>query len=233
MMYSLGRQVFPVDTHVGRVLSRLGPYRELGLSLDRARSQEAPGRAGRPRAAEPPVLAPRQPGRAWPRGLPSRAAALRAVRDPELLRDVPATRGGAGRIASPRPPPSTSSAGPAGSPRDSAGPGSGAGGPGQRPCVDPDILAEPSRGAGRRVVSRDITTLRRGELRRLAGRKRVDVLLGAPPCQGFSHVGLPVEAGHDRLPARRTIGGTSSGRRWCRPRWSSARGWSSWRTSRA
>lgn len=33
MMYSLGRKVFPVDTHVGRVLSRLGPYRELGLSL--------------------------------------------------------------------------------------------------------------------------------------------------------------------------------------------------------
>jgi len=27
------RKVFPVYTHVGRVLSRLGPYRELGLSL--------------------------------------------------------------------------------------------------------------------------------------------------------------------------------------------------------
>jgi DNA (cytosine-5)-methyltransferase 1 len=34
MMYSLGRRVFPADTHVGRVLSRLGPYRELGLSLE-------------------------------------------------------------------------------------------------------------------------------------------------------------------------------------------------------
>lgn len=34
MMYSLGRKVFPADTHVGRVLSRLGPYRELGLSLE-------------------------------------------------------------------------------------------------------------------------------------------------------------------------------------------------------
>lgn len=33
MMYSFGRQVFPADTHVGRVLSRIGPYRELGLSL--------------------------------------------------------------------------------------------------------------------------------------------------------------------------------------------------------
>jgi endonuclease III len=34
MLYSLGRQVFPADTHGGRVLARLGPYRELGLSLD-------------------------------------------------------------------------------------------------------------------------------------------------------------------------------------------------------
>jgi DNA (cytosine-5)-methyltransferase 1 len=33
MMYSFGREVFPADTHVGRVLSRLGPYRELGLDL--------------------------------------------------------------------------------------------------------------------------------------------------------------------------------------------------------
>jgi DNA (cytosine-5)-methyltransferase 1 len=40
-----------------------------------------------------------------------------------------------------------------------------------------------------RIVNRDIRTLRRGELRRLAG-SRVDVLLGAPPCQGFSHVGF-------------------------------------------
>lgn len=33
MMYSFGRHVFPADTHVGRVLSRLGPYWELGLNL--------------------------------------------------------------------------------------------------------------------------------------------------------------------------------------------------------
>ena len=34
MMYALGRSVFPVDTHVGRILARLNPYRELGLDLD-------------------------------------------------------------------------------------------------------------------------------------------------------------------------------------------------------
>lgn len=33
MMYSFGRAVFPVDTHVGRVLARIGPYAGLGLDL--------------------------------------------------------------------------------------------------------------------------------------------------------------------------------------------------------
>ncbi len=34
MLYAFGRSVFPADTHVGRVLARLGTYRELGLELD-------------------------------------------------------------------------------------------------------------------------------------------------------------------------------------------------------
>jgi endonuclease III len=34
MMYAFGRKVFPADTHVGRALARIGPYRDLGLSLD-------------------------------------------------------------------------------------------------------------------------------------------------------------------------------------------------------
>lgn len=33
MMYSFGRKVFPVDTHVGRAFERLGIFRELGLEL--------------------------------------------------------------------------------------------------------------------------------------------------------------------------------------------------------
>jgi endonuclease III len=33
MMWSLGRAAFPVDTHVGRVLERVGIWSELGLSL--------------------------------------------------------------------------------------------------------------------------------------------------------------------------------------------------------
>jgi DNA (cytosine-5)-methyltransferase 1 len=41
-----------------------------------------------------------------------------------------------------------------------------------------------------RILCRDITTLRAGELRRILGRVRIDVLAGAPPCQGFSHAGF-------------------------------------------
>lgn len=42
MTHSFGRRVFPADAHVGRVLSRLGPYREPGLewkSLDHKKLQ--------------------------------------------------------------------------------------------------------------------------------------------------------------------------------------------------
>lgn len=34
MMYSMGRSVFPVDTHVGRIMKRLAPTRLLGVSLE-------------------------------------------------------------------------------------------------------------------------------------------------------------------------------------------------------
>jgi DNA-cytosine methyltransferase len=34
MLYAFGRAVFPADTHVGRILCRLGVYRELGLDLE-------------------------------------------------------------------------------------------------------------------------------------------------------------------------------------------------------
>jgi DNA (cytosine-5)-methyltransferase 1 len=47
-----------------------------------------------------------------------------------------------------------------------------------------------------RVLCRDIRTLRPGELRRLLGRDRIDVLAGAPPCQGFSHAGSRSKVTH-------------------------------------
>jgi DNA (cytosine-5)-methyltransferase 1 len=40
-----------------------------------------------------------------------------------------------------------------------------------------------------RVLAHDISELRKGALRGLIGRTPVDVLIGAPPCQGFSHAG--------------------------------------------
>jgi DNA (cytosine-5)-methyltransferase 1 len=47
-----------------------------------------------------------------------------------------------------------------------------------------------------RVLCRDIRTLRPGELRRMLGRDRVDLLAGAPPCQGFSHAGFRSKVTH-------------------------------------
>lgn len=47
-----------------------------------------------------------------------------------------------------------------------------------------------------RILCRDIRTLRPGELRRLLGRTRIDVLAGAPPCQGFSHAGFRSKVTH-------------------------------------
>jgi DNA (cytosine-5)-methyltransferase 1 len=41
-----------------------------------------------------------------------------------------------------------------------------------------------------RLLCRDIGELYRGELRQILGRDRVDVLVAAPPCQGFSHAGF-------------------------------------------
>ena len=41
-----------------------------------------------------------------------------------------------------------------------------------------------------RVLCREIQTLEPGELKRLSGRRTIDVLVGAPPCQGFSPVGF-------------------------------------------
>lgn len=47
-----------------------------------------------------------------------------------------------------------------------------------------------------RILCRDIRTLRPGELKKLLGRTRIDVLAGAPPCQGFSHAGFRSKVTH-------------------------------------
>jgi DNA (cytosine-5)-methyltransferase 1 len=47
-----------------------------------------------------------------------------------------------------------------------------------------------------RILCRDIRTLRAGELKEILGRERIDVLAGAPPCQGFSHAGFRSKVTH-------------------------------------
>jgi DNA (cytosine-5)-methyltransferase 1 len=190
MMYAFGRSVFPVDAHVGRVLSRLGPYRELGLNL-----------AGKDHKQLQSILANLVP--------PNLRHSLhvnllvhgrevckspRPLCDRCDLRNLCATyrRSEAKRA------------------ERSAAPVvvdlfSGAGGlsegftrAGFRVAlsVDNDPIAtrtywlnHPAVPDGR-VLTRDITALKSGELKRLVGKQPVDVLIGAPPCQGFSHAGF-------------------------------------------
>jgi len=50
-------------------------------------------------------------------------------------------------------------------------------------------LNHPAMGP-RCVVKRDIREMKAGDLKRLTDGKQVDVLIGSPPCQGFSHAGF-------------------------------------------
>ena len=53
-----------------------------------------------------------------------------------------------------------------------------------------------------RVIEQDIRDIPRDTLRRLAGKKPLDVLAGSPPCQGFSSVGFRSKKIAPRIPAR-------------------------------
>jgi DNA (cytosine-5)-methyltransferase 1 len=190
MMYALGRRVFPVDTHVGRILSRIGPYRELGLSLaglDHKKLQA--------RLAE---LVPPNLRYALHVNLIAHGRAIcRAVRPlcgQCEIRNLCGTyrRREAARIAREGGPTAVDLF------CGSGGLSEGFRRAGVRvvAAVDSDPLSirtywlnHPEMPEGR-LVSADIARLRRGDLRRMAGRARVDILLGAPPCQGFSHVGF-------------------------------------------
>lgn len=189
MMYAFGRAVLPVDTHVGRVLSRIGPYRELGLELrglDHKQLQVVLAdlvppalryslhvnlimhgrevcRAVKPLCGECPV-----------RNL------CRDHREREAIRIESEERPrvidlftGAGGLSE----------------------GFHRAGFEIAAAVDMDAMALRTHWLNHpfvrdeRIMCRDISTMDEKELRRVAGRRRVDVLIGAPPCQGFSHVG--------------------------------------------
>jgi len=190
MMYALGRQVFPVDTHVGRTLSRLGPYRELGLSLA--------GLDHKKLQVELADLVPPNLRYSLHVNLVAHGREVcRAVRplcEQCEIRNLCATyrrREGARDVRAPAPTAVDLFCGPGGMSEGFRRAGVRVVG-----AVDSDPLSvrtywlnHPEVPDGQ-VITADITRLKGTDLRRLAGRRRVDIIVGAPPCQGFSHVGF-------------------------------------------
>jgi DNA (cytosine-5)-methyltransferase 1 len=190
MMYSFGRKVFPADTHVGRVLSRLGPYQELALclqGLDHKKLQKILADLIPPNLRYSLHVNLVEHGRAVcrsPRPLCSqcelrnfcqyyrRHEAARVLQtDTPTVIDLFA---GAGGISE----------------------GCERAGFKVLGALELDEMAARTYRLnhpavpGNRVIVHDIRMLPKGTLRRLAGRRTLDVLVGAPPCQGFSIVGF-------------------------------------------
>lgn len=190
MLYAFGRPVFPADTHVGRVLSRLGPYRELGLSLDGLDHKKLqrlladlippPLRYslhvnlvahGRTICRSPRPLCGDCELQNFCRYYRRNAAvAVRAADTPAVI-DLFA---GAGGLSS----------------------GFVRAGFKVLGAVEMDETAARTYGLNHpdvpdeHVLVQDIRTLPAGALKRLAGRRTLDVLAGSPPCQGFSTAGF-------------------------------------------
>jgi DNA (cytosine-5)-methyltransferase 1 len=189
MMYAFGRQVFPADTHVGRVLCRLEPFRELGLVLggmDHKQLQSVLAdlvppnlryslhvnlishgreicRAQKPLCSECDLKGFCHTYRATES---ARVQALGRPRIGDLFT-------GAGGLSE----------------------GFERAGFEVAFALDMDPVALRTYRMNHpavpddHVVCGDIRAVEQGGFRRLAGRRRLDILIGAPPCQGFSHVG--------------------------------------------
>lgn len=190
MMYSFGRQVFPVDTHVGRVLTRLGPYRELGLSLqglDHKKLQVVLADIVPPNLRYSLHVNLIEHGRAICRsvnplcdrcdlkGFCATYRCNQAARVQSL--DWPTAAdffAGAGGISE----------------------GFERAGYKIVLALDQDTVAMKTYRLNHpavpdnRVIAQDIRELKPGHLKRLIGRRRLDVLIGAPPCQGYSTAGF-------------------------------------------
>jgi DNA (cytosine-5)-methyltransferase 1 len=188
MLYAFGRSVFPVDTHVGRMLARLGPYRELGLELrglDHKQLQRVLADLVPPNLRYSLHVNLLSHGRDVCRAVKPLCGEC-SLRN--FCRDFRERE--AKRIADERRPKVVDLF-------------TGAGGLSEgfystgfeiAAAVDNDPLALRTYWLNHpgvrdeRVLCRDIRELADAEIRRLVG-KRVDVLIGAPPCQGFSNVG--------------------------------------------
>ena len=190
MMYSFDRQVFPVDTHVGRVLTRIGLYRELGLDLEGLDHKQLQnvlaelippnlryslhvnllvhGRevctAQRPKCVQCEL---RNFCATYRREAASKARVSEAPTVVDLFC-------GAGGLSE----------------------GFGRAGFQIKLALDSDPVALKTYWLNHpyvpedSVLCREIQTLEPGELKRLSGRRTIDVLVGAPPCQGFSQAGF-------------------------------------------
>ena len=190
MMYAFHRAVFPADTHVGRVLTRLGPYRELGLDLQgldhkklqRLLADLSPPNLryslhvnlvehGRAVCRAPKPLCERCDLRSFCRYYREREAATAAASTAPTVIDLFAGAGGSSE-------------------------GFTRAGFRVLAALDLDEVAVRTYRLNHpavpddRVLCQDIRTLPRGLLRKLVGRGGPDVLVGSPPCQGFSTVGF-------------------------------------------
>jgi len=189
MMYAFGRQVFPADTHVGRVLSRIGPYRELGLSmegLDHKKLQRELAELMPPNLRYSLHVNLVEHGRAVCKSPKPNCGACEIRNLCRYYRTAESARA----MAAESPTVVDLFAGGGG-----LSEGFSRAGFKTLAAVEKDEMAARTYRLNHpgvpdeRVIEQDIRTLSPGELKRLAGQS-LDVLAGAPPCQGFSSVGF-------------------------------------------